>query len=196
MLDNYLPFLFFVLAMVASPGPGNLTMMAIGQTGGFRSALPFLSGAIISFTMLNTLVAAGLGEFYTAVPMAAPVLKICGMVYILHLAVKILRIQLAEHQPDRRFKFVEGFLIHPLSPKSWAMSVTGFSQFALPTGNGPFTIMVFVLTFFVNQVFFHSLWCASGATIMGFLRDGMVRRSVGVLLSGLMVTATAWAFFA
>lgn len=40
-LEIYLPFLLFVIVMTGTPGMGNLTMMAIGQATGLRSALPF-----------------------------------------------------------------------------------------------------------------------------------------------------------
>lgn len=196
MTDNFIPFWLFVIAMVSTPGPGNLTLMAIGQTTGFKSAIPFLIGAVTSFTLLNFLVAVGLGKVFTLFPLASNMLKILGTGYILYLAYNILRLQVRESGVQKRFTFVEGLLVHPLSPKSWAMSVTAFSQFTQPSDPRVLTVTIFVMTFFCHQVFFHSLWCAAGSVLFETLRKDAVRKAVGGALSGLMVTATIWALFA
>ncbi len=147
MLDNILPFIFFVIAMTGTPGPGNLTMMAIGQTTGFSSSIRFLMGTAVGCVLLDSLVACGLGELIVASPVVAATLRIVGVLYILYLAGKILTMQLATKKVEKRFSFFEGFLIHPLSPKSWAMAIVAFSQFMKPEQPlGP-QIVIFVLTF-------------------------------------------------
>lgn len=193
MFNAFGPFAFFVVAMTGTPGPGNLTMLAIGQTTGFRSAIPFLAGTTCSFLALNTLVACGLGEAYKVWSVVPQILKLAGAAYILYLAVKILRLQAAPPEVSRRFTFFEGILIHPLSPKSWAMSVAAFSQFVGPDATGPATLVLFVVTFMVGQVLFHSLWCALGAGIYRMLQHSGIRFAVNSVLVCLMLGATFYA---
>ena len=195
MLDNILPFIFFVIAMTGTPGPGNLTMMAIGQTTGFSSSIPFLIGTAVGCVILDSLVACGLGEMIIASPVIATILRIAGIVYILYLAAKILFMQLTTKKVEKRFSFFEGFLIHPLSPKSWAMAIVAFSQFMNPEqALGP-QIVVFVLCFLIGLLVFHSSWCAAGALIPRFISSGKILFAINCGMVTLMVGATGYAMF-
>lgn len=198
MFEHFIPFLFFVIAMTGTPGPGNLTMMAIGQASGFRSAMPFLLGAVISFAALNTLVGFGLGEIITASPSIGLGMKIAGMAYILYLAAKVFRMRptAGPDAPARRFSILEGLIIHPLSPKSWAMSVAGFSQFSDPTAPLTPQVALFVGLFFVGQASAHSLWCGAGASILRLFRSPVLLGGFNGLMVTLMISATVYAMFA
>jgi|GEM_PF-178199 len=195
MLDNILPFVLFVIAMTGTPGPGNLTMMAIGQTTGFASSIPFLIGTAVGCLMLDTLVACGLGEMIVASPAIATLLRIGGVVYILYLAGKILVLQLNTKKLEKRFSFFEGFLIHPLSPKSWAMAIVAFSQFMDPDQPLLPQVMVFVLTFLIGLLLFHSSWCAAGALIPRLVSSRRILFGVNCIMVTLMLGATGYAMF-
>ncbi len=192
-LDTYAAFVLFVIVMTGTPGVGNLTMMAIGQATGFRSALPFLAGTTVGMVGLNALVGLGLGGLFMASPGAALVMKVGGMGYILYLAWKLLRMRLAEPGAARRFSFVEGVFIHPLNPKSWAMSVVGFSQLADPSLPLAIEMAIFIPTFLVFQVSFHSLWGWAGSMLLHTLRSPRVLAGVNVALVVIMVGATLYA---
>ncbi|TVM19523.1 LysE family translocator [Oceanidesulfovibrio indonesiensis] len=196
MEGKILSFVLFLLVMTGTPGPGNMAMLAIGQTSGFVSAVPFLIGATMGFAAVNALVACGLGEAFSIWPTTAQILRVLGGLYILYLAVKILRMQAAPPDHARRLRLFEGMLIHPLSPKSWAMSVAAYSQF-MPTGNvGPEVGAVFVFAFLVFQVTFHSLWCAAGAGIYAMLKNNRARLAINSCLVALMLGATLYALAA
>jgi len=190
---NLVPFVMFVVAMTGTPGPGNLTMMAIGQASGFRSAVPFLSGTTVGFLALNTAVGLGLGELMGASSMLTLIMKLCGTVYICYLGLKVLRMTVTAPDVRRRFVFLEGLLIHPTSPKSWAMSVVGFSQFAIPETALFWQVGIFVGIFFAGQVLFHSIWCLIGASIIHLIRTRSVQVCVNVGVVALMIGATLYA---
>lgn len=193
MLDNPWPFLLFVIVMTGTPGPGNLAHMAIGQTFGFRAALPFLFGTVLGGFTLTSLVAVGMGQVITASPNMYMAVKTFGMAYIIYLAVKVVRAQASQTGEVRRFTFVEGLLIHPLSPKTWGMSVAAMGQFV--DFGAPLTpqLVFFVASFVGGGLVFHSLWCLAGASLMGFLGRGTVRTAFNGVMAGLMVLATAGA---
>ncbi len=195
MLDNILPFILFVIAMTGTPGPGNLTMMAIGQTTGFSSSIPFLIGTAVGCVMLDTLVACGLGEMIVASPVIATFLRIGGVVYILYLAGKILFLQFTTKNIEKRFSFFEGFLIHPLSPKSWAMAIVAFSQFMNPEQPLAPQVTVFVVTFLAGLLVFHSSWCAAGALIPRLVSSRRILFGVNCMMVTLMIGATGYAMF-
>ncbi len=195
MLDNILPFILFVIAMTGTPGPGNLTMMAIGQTTGFRSSIPFLIGTAVGCIVLDSLVACGLGEIIIASPVVANTLRIVGLLYILYLAVKIFTIQLTPKKVTKRFSFFEGFLIHPLSPKSWAMAIVAFSQFMKPEQPLVPQVAIFVFCFLAGLLVFHSSWCAAGALIPRFIDSKKILLAINCVMVSLMVSATGYAMF-
>lgn len=192
---NTVPFMLFVVAMTGTPGPGNLTMMAIGQASGFRSALPFLSGTTVGFLVLNTAVGFGVGELMAASALVTSGMKILGTAYICYLGIKVLRMTVTEPDFKRQFSFVEGLLVHPTSPKSWAMSVVGFTQFAIPGTAAIWQVGMFVSIFFVGQVAFHSMWCWIGATIIKLLRSPRIQVGVNVSVVAVMIGATVFAMF-
>ena len=194
-IETYTAFVLFVIVMTGTPGMGNLSMMAIGQTTGFRSSLPFLVGTTVGAVSLNTLVGLGLGGLFMASPAAAWGMKVCGMAYIFYLAWKLLTMQLSEATADKRFTFLEGIFLHPLNPKSWAMSVVGFSQLSDPAVPFAQLMAIFVVTFMVFQVSFHSLWGLAGAVILNSLKSKNVLMGVNITLVTVMVGATMYALF-
>jgi len=196
MLDNILPFIIFVIAMTGTPGPGNLTMMAIGQTTGFSSSISFLMGTAVGCVMLDSLVACGLGEVIIASPVIATTLRFGGLIYILYLSGKILFMQLTTKKVDKHFTFFEGFLIHPLSPKSWAMAIVAFSQFMKPDQALAPQIAIFILCFLIGLLVFHSSWCAAGALIPRFISSKRILFGINCVMVTLMIGATGYAMFA
>jgi len=196
MFQNYGAFLIFVVAMTGTPGPGNLSLMAIGQSSGFRGAMPFLCGVALGFATLTALIGFGLGEAVNASPAAGMVLKIAGSLYILYLAGKVLRLQASPPEISRKFTFGEGLLLHPLSPKSWGMLVASAGQFLQPGGDMPLQTAIFAGTYFVCMLGFHSLWCLAGASILRALGSRGALTAVTAGMAMLMVGATAYALFA
>jgi threonine/homoserine/homoserine lactone efflux protein len=195
VLDNFWAFLFFVIAMTGTPGAGNLSMLALGQTVGYRRALPFLAGIVTGGVCIDLLVAFGLGELYVTSPDVALVFKIASTAYILHLAWKILRMHVAPPEKARPFSYAEGLILHPLNPKTWAMAVSSFSQFADPLAPQAPQIAVFVLTFFGGMITFHSLWCLVGASLLHMLETPRARLAVNGGMVVMMVGATMYALF-
>jgi len=185
-----LPFILFVMAMTGTPGPANLTLMAIGQATGFRSALPFLAGTILGFLCLNLAVGFGLGQLFMASPIVNSVMKVVGAAYILYLAWKVLRLSIGTPDTARRFTFRDGAFIHPFSPKSWAMSVVGFSQFSDPAAPLLPQVAAFAFIFFVFQASFHNLWCVAGVWLVRLLKSARIRTGVNCAVALLMVGVT------
>lgn len=193
--ESYTAFVLFVIVMTGTPGVGNLSMMAIGQTTGFRSALPFLGGTVVGHLFLDTMVGLGLGGLLLASPTLAWALKVGGMAYILYLAWKIVTMQIGTANTNRRFTLVEGLFVHPTNPKSWAMAVVGFNLIATPDEPLLKLVAIYVLTFSVFTITFHSLWGLAGAMIMKVLTSRPVLLGLNITLAVIMVGATAYAMF-
>ncbi|WP_027186379.1 LysE family translocator [Desulfovibrio inopinatus] len=195
-METYFAFVLFAILMTATPGMGNLTMMAIGQTTGFRSSLPFLAGAVLGATCLDTLVSVGLGGLFLRSPQLAIVVKCGGMAYILYLSWKIMTMQLSTHGSNKRFSFWEGLVLHPSNPKSWTMAVVGFSQVVNPEAPLLPQVVLFVATFSIFAMTFHSLWGVAGAMLMRTVTSPPLRIGLNLVMVGGMVGATLYAMLA
>ncbi len=195
MFEHYYAFLVFVMIMTGTPGPGNLSLMAIGQTEGFRAAVPFLCGVAIGFICLTGVVGLGLGSVINASQVAGGALRVAGGIYILYLAFKVLRLRVAAPGEGRKFTFTEGLMLHPLSPKSWGMLVASAGQFLAPGEDFPLQAAVFVLTYFVCMLSAHSLWCLAGASMLRAMGSDAAKTAVTACMAALMVGATAYALF-
>ncbi|WP_207263309.1 LysE family translocator [Desulfovibrio sp. Huiquan2017] len=194
-METYAAFVLFVIVMTGTPGAGNLTMMGIGQTTGFRSAIPFLIGTTVGAVSLDSTVALGLGKLIQTSPGLSTIMKVCGTCYILYLGWKLLSMRLGNHAVARRFSFWEGVVLHPLNPKSWAMALVGFGMLADPAVPLLRQVAVFVLTFMVFQVSFHSIWGLAGAAILRTFKSPAILTGVNCALVAVMVGATVYALF-
>lgn len=195
MIEHYGAFVLFVVAMTATPGAGNLAMLALGQRVGYLGAMPFLVGVVCGGVAIDVLVALGLGELYEASPDAALVLKFCGTAYILYLAWKVMRMHAQPADGPLRMRFWEGLILHPLNPKTWAMAVSAFAQFVDPAGPRLEQTVWYVATFLAGMVLFHSMWGLAGAALMRLLRTPSLRLGINTAMVAAMVGATLYALF-
>ena len=193
MQDHFWLFFFFAIAMTGTPGPGNLASMALGQAVGFKKSIPFLSGMIIGGVALDLLIAVGLGELFQVHPFVGTVLKFGGLVYILYLAWKILKIHAAPLETSKPFSFLEGLLLHPLNPKHWAVAISAFSQFADPTAPRFYEVTVFVAVFTICGFIFNVLWCLAGESLLLLQTSSKFKTVINLSMVILMVGATVYA---
>ena len=188
-----IPFILFVIAMTGTPGPGNLTMLGIGQATGFRSSIPFLTGTTVGCILLNLFVALGFGVIVTESVHLTYFMKIFGLGYMIWLGYKVIKMQIETTELKRTFTFFEGVLIHPTSPKSWAMSVIAINQFSDPASDNISRVFIFVLFFMIGQVSFHSMWCAIGSKLIQLFKAPRIRLLFNLTTVFLMVGTTAYA---
>ena len=195
MHDHYWPFLLFVIVMTGTPGPGNLAMLALGQTVGFKKSIPFLIGMVTGGAAVELLVAFGLGELYINSPRTASVFKVISIIYILYLALKVMRMNVQPPDEVKPFTLYDGLMLHPLNPKAWAMSISAFSQFADPAAPHFFEISVFVLTFAYMGLISHSFWGLTGSSLLRIMRSPKLRLCINTSMVVLMVGATVYALY-
>ena len=89
--DQILPLIGFIFAMVGTPGPNNLMLMAAGANFGFRRSLPHIMGISVGCQTLLLAIALGLGQLLDTYPLAVTTLRIAGSLFLLNMAVQLLR---------------------------------------------------------------------------------------------------------
>ncbi|HOU85438.1 MAG TPA: hypothetical protein PLA54_10310 [Spirochaetota bacterium] len=157
-----LSFVLFAVIMTSTPGPGNISMMILGQKSGYLKSLPFLAGTAAGFAAVNIAVLSGAGIILNS--HLGMVMRIAGMIYVVYLAFKLVITEAASDSIQSKSAFAHGLLLHPLSVKSWTMSAFAAVNFYFLTSSFGGKIY-FTAVFLVFQVLFHSLWCVSGKKI-------------------------------
>ncbi|MEM7546599.1 MAG: LysE family translocator [Pseudomonadota bacterium] len=126
----YLPFAF---AVIGTPGPANVVLMAAGARFGMGRVLPLILGVIFGKQFVIWPLGFGLMGLAAEMPLAFAALKWASIAYMLYLAWKVaaLRIRpgVVEGAPPG---FIAGLIVHPMNPKAWAMVTASFATFVDP----------------------------------------------------------------
>ncbi|WP_299819661.1 LysE family translocator [uncultured Roseibium sp.] len=190
---TFLAFAIFVIVMTGTPGPGNLTFLAIGASAGYRTAFPVIVASQIGALPLQLSVAYGLGHVMAGGGPVVAIFKVLSMAYMTYLAWRIISLSVKPKGEVALPSFREGLLIHPLSPKTWAMNLAAFSSFL--AGNGldvHENAMILVAGFMLGGTVFHSLWALAGVSILALIGDGPLMRAITVTMAVAMIAATLW----
>lgn len=187
-------FALFVAVMTGTPGPGNLTFMAIGASAGYRTAFPVIVASQIGSIVLNVCVAYGLGQAMAGGGPLVIVFKGLSLTYMTYLAWRIVSLSIKPKGDVALPSFWEGLLIHPLSPKTWAMSLVAYTSFFAGNDLGLTENAVFLTSGFVlGGMISHSIWAMIGVSILAVLGDGPLLRATTILMAAGMLAATLWA---
>ncbi len=86
-----LPFLSYVIAVIFTPGPNNISSASMGMNYGYRSSLPFLSGIFSGVFGIMLLCGFLTETVVKLLPSLVSVLRFVGTSYMLYLAYLIIR---------------------------------------------------------------------------------------------------------
>lgn len=179
----------FSLTMSISPGPVNFITLSTGANHGLRSAIPFVSGATIGFTLLLFLIGVGLDQLAAEYGAALDLLGYGGSLLICFMGYKIATSDPAiEVRKEGAPGFAQGFLLQWLNPKAWAACLAGVSAFDLAGAHGK--LALFVGLYFVICFFGIGCWAVIGDRIHLIFRSPRSLRLFNVLMgAGLVLVA-------
>ncbi|WP_310621473.1 LysE family translocator [Flexibacterium corallicola] len=186
-------FALFVATMTGTPGPGNLTFMALGSATGYTKTFPVILACMAGNIIVSMCVAFGLGQVMAEGGLIVSIFKGLSIAYMSYLAYKIASMSVQPKGQATQPSYLSGFMIHPLSPKTWAMNLVAFSTFFAGNGlsvmeNAAYLTLGFILGGFIS----HSLWALAGVSILKVLGDGIALRATTVFLAVTMLAATVW----
>lgn len=165
MAIDIVSFIGFAVPMVATPGPANTVLMASGAAHGTRASLPFLAGVILGKQGVLWASGFGVAAALAARPDLYGILKWVGSAYVVWLAWKIARSEIASNASDNRpLRFSDGLPVHPLNPKAWAMVLVAMVTFG---GDTPSVtdIATIAVGFLIVQAIFQTIWLVAGAAV-------------------------------
>ena len=182
------------LAIMGSPGPATISLIAAGSVRGVRRSFPYLFGIIVGTTLVLVAVATGITAALLAVPAIGSVLIWISVAYVLWLAYHI-----ATAPPlskltgaSNAFSFMGGAILGIANPKAWVAIAAVFASVHLadaPTNDAAAKIVV--LTVMIIAIC--ATWLVAGRSIAPLLRDPRRARLVNAALAVGLVGATALA---
>lgn len=176
----------YSLSMSISPGPVNLITLSTGVNHGFRSAIPFVSGASIGFALLLFAVGAGFNQLALQYQSIMNIFGLLGSAFIGYLGFKI-----ASSKPDIciekavRPTFYQGVILQWLNPKAWIASMAGISAFNLAGSTEQ--LMQFVVLYFVICYASIACWALLGTKLTGLLKSPLSLVMFNALMGGSLI---------
>jgi len=182
-------FILFAGAMVGTPGPANMVILAASAGFGFKRALPFIAGVVLGMQFVIWPMGLGLMALYAEQPVLFEVLKWASVAYIFWLAYKILGVKLQASEVAKPPRFAAGLIVHPLNPKAWAMTIAAFTNFVNP-GTSPLTATIAIaLGFMLVQSVLQPLWGIGGQVIASKLAGKPAEKYLMWVLAALTVAS-------
>jgi len=182
----------FAFAGSVSPGPNNAVLWASGMRFGFRRTVPHVLGTALGIGGLALGVAAGIGAVLKAVPAAELVLKAAGSMYLLYVALMVLRGGgIGRAEVTHPMTVWQAVAFQCVNPKAWIFAIAAIGTFLPATP--PWVVAVSLLTsiLMVVVVGSSSIWAAGGAALGRVVADDRARRAVSIVLAALLVVSVA-----
>ena len=185
------PLLLTSLAIMGSPGPATISLVAMGSAYGVRRSLPYLAGIIIGSTIVLVAVATGITAALLAVPAVGSLLIGVAAAYILWLAFHIATAPpLSEQTAAAVPSLAGGTLFGVANPKAWVAIAAVFAGAQLAdAAAADAAAKLAVLTAMI--VVINATWLLAGTSLAPLLRDPRRARVVNVALAVALVGATA-----
>jgi threonine/homoserine/homoserine lactone efflux protein len=191
------PLLLTALAIMGSPGPATMSLVAAGSVYGVRRCVPYLVGIVVGTTAVLVAVASGITAVLLAVPAVHPVLIGVSSAYILWLAYHIATAPALGDRagaPDAPSP-AGGALLGVANPKAWIAIAAVFASARLAEpGAADAAAKIAVLTGLI--VLINTGWLVAGRSLAPLLRDPRRARLINVTLAVALVGATVLAVLA
>jgi len=188
------PLLLTSLAIMGSPGPATISLVAAGSSYGLRRSLAYLVGIIAGTALVLVAVATGITAALLAVPTARAVLLAVSAVYILWLAYHVATAPplAAQTAASEAPSLAGGALLGVANPKAWVAIAAVFASSHL-AGSAAADAGAKVAILIPMIVLINSAWLVGGASLAPLLRDPRRSRIANVAMAVVLVAATALA---
>lgn len=191
---DWIGLVLFAGAMIGTPGPANMVMMASGAAYGARASLRFLAGVILGKQFIIWPLGLGIMGGLDANGPIFQILRWASVGYILYLAWRIAGSRIVEREAGATPPgFLAGLVVHPLNPKAWAMIVGVFTNFVSPDAGAFTATLGAAVAIFGLQLIAQPFWMLAGVWVSRLL--GGTDREVW-LMRGLALAMLASVFWA
>jgi threonine/homoserine/homoserine lactone efflux protein len=193
---SIVPLVLTSLAIMGSPGPATVSLVAASSAYGVRRSLPYLVGIIAGTTAVLVAVATGITAALLAAPAIGPILIVVSAAYILWLAYHIATAPPLARQTDASGSpsLGGGTFLGVTNPKAWVAIAAVFASGHL-AGAATLDAAAKIAVLIVMILVINTAWLVAGTSLAPLLRDPRRARLVNASLAVALVGATALAVF-
>ncbi|WP_022669001.1 LysE family translocator [Desulfospira joergensenii] len=182
------PLISFVVITTFTPGPNNISSASMGVTYGYRKTVTFLLGIASGFFVVMICCAYLSSTILEIIPASEKYLRWVGALYIVWLAIGILRSSNSFTDTKEAPKaFIKGFILQLFNPKVAVYGLTIFSTFLASISNQINTLTVFAIILALTAFAATSTWALCGSVIKSKLKNESFRKRINQLLSLLLI---------
>ncbi|MFS0869326.1 LysE family transporter [Paenibacillus xylanilyticus] len=166
-----IPLLTYAIVASFTPGPNNIIAMTHARHQGFTKTLPFISGIAAGCLLIMFLSSYFNLILQQYIPAIRPLLNIVGCIYLIYLAIKIMRNTSADHKDPQSnpYSFAFGFTLQFINPKVILYGLTAISVFVLPLAQSHVHMIFFSLLLTVVGVSANMTWALGGRLFQSFI---------------------------
>lgn len=200
---DYVRLLLVVVPFICAPGPGNLMCAATGARYGARRAVPFIIGLEVMVFVPSLAVGLGVGEALERSGRFLDWLQVAGSLFILFLAVKLLRdppAAVTGPDIDQQFNarppsFVDAVLLQALNAKGAVVLIVIFAEFADRADTFGNALRIAAVITVVSLVC-HVLWLRLGEWLSHRFSSPRALRIQGWIYASMLTTVAVWLLIA
>ncbi len=160
----WIPFLSYIVAATATPGPNNVMSMSNGNRFGFRKGLPFNFGILTGWCLISLLCTAFCSVLAVYIPMIKIPMLCIGAAYMLYLAIKLLRSNGEIQDAASSHGYIAGLLLQFVNPKLYICIIVAIEGYMLPYYAGePIPLILLALLMGMIGGGFTFCWSAFGS---------------------------------
>lgn len=185
------PFLIFAFVQCATPGPNVVLLTSSGSAWGFKRSIPHLMGICFGFPLMFFLVQLGAKEIFERMPWIFTVFTVVSLVYVIWLAIKILRMGYSEnielHSHVKPMSFNEAVLFQWINGKAWQMVIMTATLY--PSQDIE-TKVLGAICFFIILIFTGAFWIEVGKRVTALLENSFIRKLYYLLMAVALLLST------
>lgn len=190
-LDQIIAFAIFAGVAAGTPGPSNAMLTAVGANVGWRRGLPCLFGVAAGMGVLIFVSALGLGGVLIAFPMAVPIMKAAGTLFLVYLVWKIATANgVVQPGSDSAVGFWAAAGFQWINPKAWMAGIgAAAASFGVKHQSVVWDSVLLGATFAATAFIVCIPWLAFGSLIRRVLVDPGRRRIFNIIMGGLLAAS-------
>ncbi len=194
-MDIIVSFLLAALALIGSPGPNTLSLVAVGASFGRLRGLEYMLGLNLGMVAVIAIVGTGFAGVVLALPGVAPVVTVIAVTYFVYLAYKIATappLATADTAgPGGAPRWYFGIGLSLVNPKAYAAMAAMFSGHVLVEGDHLADSLWKAALLLATIVVVNILWLSLGAAMTRFLKSERTSRIVNISFAVLLLAAVA-----
>ena len=188
-------FVFAVIFLLTTPGPGVLSLAGVGAAFGYRHGARYLIGLFIGTNLVCLGVITGVSALMLAEPTLRVILTFASAAYLLWLAFRIAfagaRLAFIERPKPPGFR--GGILLQAINPKAYVVNTTLFSGFAFMAKHPIMEMAIKLVILNILWISIHIVWLWLGVSLRRMDLPPQVQRAINVIMALAMVAVVALA---